>query len=173
MARVAPVRAGERILDVGCGLDTCLDFVREPVHGVTCDTLVARLQEFGLSPGLRHTAGALEALPFREGAFDRVFLMNVLDHVYDAPCGLRELARVLVPTGALVLSVDVYEGRRYVTKRLHKWFARLRGARTKHPLVFSEQSVARRLRAAGFALVHVAHVAGTKSRRRLFVARRL
>ncbi len=170
--KCSPIRAGERILDIGCGLDTALDFVEVLVLGFTVDTLAAELSALGLSPHARHTAGALENLPYRDASFDRVMLMNVLDHVRDARWGLRETARVLRPGGALVLSLDTYSGRRYHAKRLHKWWARARGATTKHPLIFSTPSAERLLRESGFDCPDSLHVPGTKARRTLFIARR-
>ena len=167
-----PIRPDEKILDIGCGLDTALDFIAHEVRGFTVDSLAASLASLGLSPRASHTAGALEGLPFRDSSFDRVLLMNVLDHVQDARSGLREIARVLAPGGSLILSVDVYSGRRYHTKRLHKWWARARGAQTKHPLVFSLDSVETLLRNTGFHPGASLHVPGTKSRRHLFIATR-
>ncbi len=167
-----PIRSGEKILDIGCGLDTALDFVDRDVLGFTVDSLTASLTSLGLSARAAHSAGALEGLPFRAGSIDRVLLMNVLDHVRDARSGLLEVARVLAPGGSLVLSVDVYSGRRYQTKRLHKWWARTRRSETKHPLVFSLRSVEALLRDAGFHPGDTLHVPGTKPRRRLFVATR-
>ena len=82
-----PIRSGEKILDIGCGLDTVLDFVDRDVLGFTVDSLTASLAPLGLSPRAAHTAGALEGLPFRDDAFDRVVLLNVLDHVRG--CALR------------------------------------------------------------------------------------
>ncbi len=168
----APLGDGEAVLDIGCGLDSSLDFFERPIAGYTVDSLMGRLLRFGLSSRARHTAGMLERLPYRDASFDRVMLLNVLDHVQDAAGGLVEVERVLRPGGVLVLSVDTYRGRRYWSKRLDKWWTRTRGARTKHPLVFSDVSVHRLLLRHGFRPGPAAHVAGTKARRRLFVARR-
>jgi SAM-dependent methyltransferase len=171
IAAHAPFRAGERALDIGCGLDTVLDFLPDATS-FTLDSLMQQLVALGLSPGIRHSAGMIEAMPFKSDSFDRVFCLNVLDHVQSPDAGLEEIARVLRGGGWLVLSVDTYAGRRYVEKRLHKWWARVRSARTKHPWVFSRADVERRLREAGLAPLATLHLAGTKERRTLFVARR-
>ncbi len=162
-----PFGPGERVLDIGCGLDTVLDYVPD-VIGVTLDSLMARLGELGLTRAARHTAGVFEELPFRDASFDRVFLMNVLDHVRDPEGGLAEVARVLRPGGQLILSVDTFANRKYYQKRLHKWWSRVRGARTKHPWVFSVRDVQRKLERAGFEVGRPGHVPGTKARRTFF-----
>jgi SAM-dependent methyltransferase len=167
----APSRKGERVLEIGCGLDTVLDFMPD-VAGFTLDSLMRELVPLGLSPGIRHSAGMIEQIPFRSSSFDRVFCLNVLDHVQSPVAGLREIARVLSPGGWLVLSVDTFAGRDYWQKRLHKWWARVRGARTKHPWVFSREGIEERLRGAGFEPRAAVHVPGSKARRTLFVAHR-
>jgi SAM-dependent methyltransferase len=169
--RAAPLAPGERILDIGCGLDTVLDFI-DDARGYTLDSLAGKLEPLGLSRAARHLAGVFERMPFQDGAFDRVFLMNVLDHVQNPMAGLEEIARVLAANGVLVLSVDTYAGRKYIEKRLHKWWTRVRGTRTKHPWAFSVPRVEAMLGQAGFGPAPSCHVPGTKKRRTLFVARR-
>jgi len=166
-----PFAPGERVLDIGCGLDSVLDYT-EGVKGYTLDSLMGQLHPLGLSDDLRHTAGLLEAVPFDEASFDRVFLLNVLDHVRAPHQGLREIARILRPGGMLFLSVDVYAGRRYWVKRARKFYDRLRGARTKHPWVFSAADIDRILRGVGLRPRHSVHVPGTKARRLFFSAER-
>lgn len=166
-----PFEKDERVLDIGCGLDSVLDYVGS-VRGFTLDSLMAELRPLGLNPGLEHAAGLLEQLPYADASLDRVFLLNVLDHVRDPHAGLREIARVLRPGGMLFLSVDLYTGRRYWVKRGRKFWDRLRGARTKHPWVFSAPDVDRMLRGLGFVPRPPVHIPGTKDRRFFFSAER-
>jgi len=166
------IRDGEVVLDIGCGLDSVLDFMPR-VHGVTLDSLMAKLKPLGLSPEIDHAAGVFEVMPFRSESFDRCFLMNVLDHVRDPEIGLAEIARVLRRGGVLVLSVDTYSGRRYWEKRARKWWDRKRGARTKHPWVFSVSDVEAALRRTGFEPGPPAHSPASKARRTLLTARKL
>jgi len=169
VAAQAPIQPGEKILDIGCGLDTVLDYV-EGVRGFTLDSLMHELAAFGLSQGIAHVSGLFERMPFRAGEFDRVFLMNVLDHVQTPRAGLADIARVLRPGGVLVISVDTYQGGRYRQKRLRKWWDRRRGARTKHPWVFSAPEVQRLLRRVGLEPSDPGHVSGSKARRSFLTA---
>jgi SAM-dependent methyltransferase len=52
---------------------------------------------------VRFAAASSEALPFRDGSFDGVFLNEVLEHVADEAHTLREVHRVLRPGGTLAL----------------------------------------------------------------------
>jgi len=48
----------------------------------------------------------LEDLPFPDASFDLILCTQVLEHVLDPARGFRELARVAMPGGKLVLSTD-------------------------------------------------------------------
>jgi len=164
--------AGERVLDIGCGLDSVLDYTPD-VKRYTLDSLMAELRPLGLSPEIEHSAGLFEQMPFADASFDRVFLLNVLDHVRDPRAGLAEIARVLRPGGLLLLSVDVYAGRRFWIKRGRKFWDRVRGARTKHPWVFSAPHVEALLAQLGLRPQAGVHIPGTKDRRYFFSAERI
>jgi SAM-dependent methyltransferase len=169
---VEPIQPGERVLDIGCGLNTVLELT-PGTRGYTLDPLAARLAPLGLPVGPRHAAGVIESLPFPDSVFDRAFLMNVLDHVGSPRAGLAEIARVLRPGGVLALFVDSFSGQRYLTRRLRKSWDRVRRARTKHLWVFSEARVQRLLREAGFDPGAPTRIPGSKPRRTFFLARRV
>ena len=46
-----------------------------------------------------------QVTPFREASFDRILLMNVLEHIFDGAAMLSVLARLLKPGGELILAV--------------------------------------------------------------------
>ncbi len=57
------------------------------------------------------------ALPFREGSFDYVYCLGVLQHMHDPPAGFRHLAKY--PRSGGVLLVNVYQyGRRFLLAAL-------------------------------------------------------
>jgi SAM-dependent methyltransferase len=121
--RYAPLE-GRRILDIGCGIGTYVSKLREfsdQVCGV--DIEEGRLRRGARSlPGL--ALAASEHLPFTDSAFDLVLLNEVLEHVQDDACTLREACRVTTAGGRIVIYTPnrlypfethgVYLGRRYV-----------------------------------------------------------
>jgi SAM-dependent methyltransferase len=60
-------------------------------------------------PRLRLVRGSAADLPFADGAFDAVLLLDVLEHLVAEPPTIAEARRVLRPGGTLILSVP-YRG---------------------------------------------------------------
>lgn len=122
--------ARPRILDAGCGTGLNLSELGDEAVGVDVSEEALR---FCRTRGLTNTVRAsVEALPFADGSFDRVFALDVLSHsgVGDDRLATRELARVLGPNGLLVVRVPalellrrahdeaVHTGRRYARREL-------------------------------------------------------
>ncbi len=80
----------------------------------------ARQRRSGLTIPL--VRGVAEALPFRDGALDRVLCDSALDHLADPERGIREMARVTAPDGRLVLTFVNYGS---ATVRLSRLLYRL------------------------------------------------
>ena len=114
------VRAGSRLLEIGCGAGNLL--VQASVPGsypVALDlstqalTFVrSRLREatFGdaAPSGFACTQAIGESLPLADGSFDCVLLSEVTEHL-DAPeVSIREAARVLRPGGRLLVTTPNY-----------------------------------------------------------------
>jgi ubiquinone/menaquinone biosynthesis C-methylase UbiE len=104
LARIlrAEVPAGARVLDVGCGTGTLLDAVR-PGVGVGIDLSPAMV---GLArrrfPHLEFRVGDAETLGADE-TFDRVVMVDVLEHLGDARAALAGARRACHPEGRLIL----------------------------------------------------------------------
>jgi 2-polyprenyl-3-methyl-5-hydroxy-6-metoxy-1,4-benzoquinol methylase len=101
--------AGKRVLDVGTGDGTYAIHAAE--HGAIVtgldleQTMLDAAQTRAASRGVDMTLrqGRAERLPFDDGSFDSVLAVTVLCFVPDAEVAVREMARVLVPGGRLVL----------------------------------------------------------------------
>lgn len=84
------------VLEFGAGADTLIDTV-DAAARTACD-----LTEDMIRAVRRNAAGAVadaQQLPFRAGAFDGVFSVNVLEHVPEPAAVIAEAARVLEPGG--------------------------------------------------------------------------
>jgi SAM-dependent methyltransferase len=64
--------------------------------------LSPRMVELARARGVHAQEGDVQRLPFSDGSFDTVVSAWMLYHVPDLDAGLAEIARVLVPGGALI-----------------------------------------------------------------------
>jgi SAM-dependent methyltransferase len=100
---------GRQVLDVGCGdgmLAASAAGRGAHVNGVDTSLEMleaARERASLLGPAIRLDRADAEALPFPDASFDVVFAVTVLCFVSDPEAAVREMARVLVPGGRLVL----------------------------------------------------------------------
>ncbi|MCW5891193.1 MAG: methyltransferase domain-containing protein [bacterium] len=103
------LRAGFDLLDVGCGPGTItVDLARRTAPGRTvgidrAPAVVAQAREHATSAGVDVVlrVGDVYALPFAEASFDVVHAHQVLQHLTDPVAALREMRRVLRPSGVL------------------------------------------------------------------------
>jgi len=134
---------GERVLEIGGAGMPVLDYLTGFTERYAVDPL---MKEYERLFGARGEPARAEALPFPDGHFDAVVLLNVLDHVDEPDRALREVARVLHPTrGKLFLSCDTY-ARTWL--RLRGLRIALRGKRNNdwlHPHHFTVASLVRRV----------------------------
>jgi SAM-dependent methyltransferase len=113
---LAGVRAGQRVLDVGCG------------PGALTSVLVDRLGAGAVAaidpsppfveairtrlPGVDVRSGTAEGLPWADGDFDATLAQLVVHFMADPVAGLREMARVTRPGGVVAACVWDHAGGR-------------------------------------------------------------
>ncbi len=116
LADFAGVRAGQRVLDVGCG------------PGALTGELVARLGADAVAavdpsepfvraararnPGVDVRRAPAERLPFDDRSFDVVLAQLVVHFMSDPVAGLREMRRVAAPEGVVAACVWDFGGER-------------------------------------------------------------
>ncbi|MFN0089429.1 MAG: class I SAM-dependent methyltransferase [Acidimicrobiales bacterium] len=116
------LRPGERLLDLGAGngrhafealrrggLVTACDLSAGDL--TVCNAYFAGMLETGEAPPGAFAASVqadAAALPFADGAFDRIVAAEVIEHVVDDEGAAAELARVLRPGGSLALTAPAW-----------------------------------------------------------------
>jgi ubiquinone/menaquinone biosynthesis C-methylase UbiE len=100
----------ERILDAGCGDGSDADwFARRASWTVGIDLSEHPRWPTLARPGLRFQSADAQALPFPTGAFDLVFMKDVLHHAQDPSRVLEEVGRVCANGGRIY----IVEGNRF------------------------------------------------------------
>jgi SAM-dependent methyltransferase len=98
------------------------------------------------NPRAEYLTGRGEALPVEDAAFDLVIIENCIDHCQDMEGVLRELVRVLAPTGLLYLTVNCRSAGGYY---VHRALSRLR-IDAGHPHTFTPARLVALLGRYGF-----------------------
>lgn len=122
-----------RILDLGCGTGRNVALLTAFGRALGADPSPEALRiARGLGLSGRLVGASAERLPFRDGAFDLVTALDVLEHLEDDLLGMAEIRRVLRPDGFLLAAVPAYRflwsehdealghRRRYVASELHQ-----------------------------------------------------
>jgi 2-polyprenyl-3-methyl-5-hydroxy-6-metoxy-1,4-benzoquinol methylase len=168
------VKAGERVLDVGCGEGRFatelagagarvvgIDVAEEPLRR-------ARQRDPELELELVAAEGPWE---LEDASFDVVWAGEVLEHVYDTAAWLSEVRRVLRSGGSLLVSTPAH-GRLALT-----WLALSERAFARHfdPLgdhlrFYSRATLTQLLAEFGFEQINVRSAGGLPGARRLLLA---
>ena len=150
------VRAGDlggrRVLDVGCGTGTLVTWLAEHaaarVWGVDLSPEMLAVAREKVPAGVGLKEGRAEALPFKDGWFERVVMMLVLHHV-DRAVALAEIHRVLDEEGRL--AVATFAPAQFDEYYLGGYFPSI--AALDHARFGTPEQLVRELGAAGFGAV--------------------
>ncbi|TMM17590.1 MAG: class I SAM-dependent methyltransferase [Actinobacteria bacterium] len=166
------LRAGERLLDLGCGGGrhayealrrgarvTALDASEGELGDVS--TVMSAMEKQDADTGtLSEGNGAAVcadalAIPFRDASFDRVIAAEVLEHLPRDQVAMAELARVLRPGGSMAVTVPRF-GPEVVNWALSNAYHSVEGG---HVRIYRRSSLLGRLSRVGLRLrgSHHAH----------------
>jgi len=111
--------SGERLLEIGPGIGIhALPVASSLAPGGTLDVLdmqqqmlddvIRKARQAGIN-NITARQGDAQRLPYADGTFDGAYLVGVLGEVPDEQAALRELRRVLKPTGRLVVGEVAFD----------------------------------------------------------------
>ena len=153
------VRAGHRMLDLGCGGGRhVFEALRRGAVVVALDQSAAELKDVRAVVAAMVDAGELATdtaggvvngdaleLPFPDASFDRVVAAEVLEHIWADERAIAELTRVLRPDGRLAVTVPSSFPERVCWALDHDYHDTPGG----HLRIYSRRSLEARLRHAG------------------------
>ena len=120
------LRAGERLVDVGCGPGIAVQRARAigaEAIGVDPAGVMLRVARarWRSDPGVDWRIGTAESLPVDDGWADVVWSLSTVHHWADVDGGLAEAIRVLAPTGRLVALERRIEDMNAAGRASHGW----------------------------------------------------
>jgi 2-polyprenyl-3-methyl-5-hydroxy-6-metoxy-1,4-benzoquinol methylase len=158
------VRAGERVLDVGCGEGRfAAELARAGAEVVGIDVAAEPLRRARAShPELDlRQAPVVGAWPLPDASFDAVWAGEVIEHVADTAGWLSELRRVLRSGGRLLLSTPDHGLRTRLRLMLSgRAFGSHFDPRADHLRFYTRATLRALIREFGFDAVDVRPVAG-------------
>ena len=118
MSVVAPMAAGARVLEVGCGTGLILGRLARHARTACGIDLSPGMLRGARERGLDVVLASATQLPFASNSFDLVCSFKVLAHVPDIRSALAEITRVTRPGGRMALEFYNPWSLRYLAKRI-------------------------------------------------------
>ena len=104
ICKIAGLPISGRLLDAGGGTGRVSHALRSWVKDIViADSSLGMLTQAAKKSGLITVCSNTEELPFTNESFERVIMVDALHHVYDYKATIKELWRVLMPGGRIVI----------------------------------------------------------------------
>ncbi|MBF0168531.1 MAG: class I SAM-dependent methyltransferase [Alphaproteobacteria bacterium] len=142
------LKAGGKILDVGCGMGLFLHCFDKTWEKYGCDVSSFAVEEAGRR-GIRAFHGEFEALDFADQRFDVIYFRASLQHVYSPRACLDKACRLLNSKG--VVAITMSPNADGLCGRLFR--GHVRSYEQPHNYMFSPTTLGRYLKSTGFEIL--------------------
>lgn len=104
---ISLVPDGSEVLDIGCGVGLLLRKMRDALPGIkaTGADISAKAIDYVKKHGFGGVVGGFPTLPLEADRFDVVLATEVLEHLSNPDEAVREVVRLLKPSGKAILTV--------------------------------------------------------------------
>jgi SAM-dependent methyltransferase len=152
---LSEARAGERVLDLGCGAGRFVAALRD----AGADPVGVDLADAALQRARRNVPGAdfrpmTDEIPLEDASVDLVWCSEVLEHVPDTAGLLSEVRRVLKTGGRLLATTPSHDLPRRVLIALLRWEEHF-DPLGQHVRFYSRRSLSRTLETFAFEALEV------------------
>lgn len=138
-----------RILEIGGGATPMIGHILKGERYALDPLMKVFLKKFNLPNNIKYLKGKGENLPFKKNFFDVIIITNVIDHVHNYQTVLKEIRKVLKPSGVVYLSVDC---NMYLLKKYRDLRETLGYGDPCHPYTFTLKSAMKALKYCGFSI---------------------
>lgn len=107
----------KKALDLGCGKGYFTNYLAKKydAYGVDIDKINLRFAKKNFAKPKFYYSYA-EKLPFKDNFFDKIYCLDILEHVDDIEATLKELKRVVKKKGVLEIEVPHWKSEKFLTK---------------------------------------------------------
>jgi len=135
-----------RVLDIGCGTGAGLEQFGRFGKATGIDVSETAVRYSRLRKATQTAVADAARLPFKAAAFDRVAMIEVLEHVDDI-AALDEIVRIMKPGALIVLTVPAY-----------RWLWSVRDVRLQHRRRYTRAELVGKVRQAGLSILWCTYI---------------
>jgi len=103
LQELTDVRPGQKLLDVGGGTGRVSILFKDINRALIVADSAQKMLHKALEKGIDSVNSESERLPFHDGAFERIIMVDALHHVANQQQTLKEMWRLLAPMGKIVI----------------------------------------------------------------------
>ena len=107
------IQKNEKLLDIGCGGGVySIEFAKHcSVYGIdSSDKLLHECKQNAHNAGVDVSLVLADAqnIPFKDKTFDKIVMIEILEHIPNTHKALKEISRILKDNGSLCISIPTY-----------------------------------------------------------------